>query len=179
MKKLILFLIILCSFGTVNAKENKYPKEVIEVLEVFIDCLNRGDDDIYSFVDSSNTRLIEDIRNQINDINVTYDIKYIRKKAEDYYRIKTIFDAHGEKWSTSGFSSWYDIKLIDGAYKIADTNLFKRTGFGAISTFGIIAFIAFPIIFVLPYLLIFFKLRKRNKEINNNSMYLSNQNKPL
>ena len=179
MKKLFFILLLLCSFSYVNAKSNKYPKDVIEVLEVFIDCLNRADEDIYSLVDPNNTELINDIKNQINDINVTYDIKYIRQRAKDYYRIKTNFNAHGDKWSTSGFSSWYDIKLIDGAYKIADTNLFKRAGFEVISTFGIMAFIAFPIIFVLPYLIIFFKLRKRNKNVSNNSIHLSNQNKPL
>lgn len=178
MKKLFLFCVLLVTFCSVSAKENKYPNEVIETLEVFINCLNNSDEDIYSVVDSNNEELIDDIRNQINDINVSYDIKYIKTKGENYYRIKTRFSASGDHWSTSGFSSWFDIKLVDGAYKIYDTNLFNKVGLEYISTVVIIGFIVGLSIFFGPFIVILIK-SKRRKIINNDAMYLSNQNRPL
>lgn len=177
MKKLFLIVLIFFSFCVVNAKETKYPKEIKEVLEVFINCLNNSDEDVYSLVDSSNKELIGDIKKQINDITFTYDIKYIRKKDENYYRIKTTFSASGDHWSTSGFSAWFDLKEIDGAYKISDTNLFNKVGLEYISSVVIIAFCIAIVIFVLPFLCFFIKgIFWKNKK--NTIVNLSNHNKP-
>lgn len=178
MKKLFLIFVIFISFCNVSAKENKYPSEIKEVLKVFINCLNNGDEDVYNLVDSNNKDLISDIENRIDDIEVTYDIKYIKSKGENYYRIKTIFSASGDHWSTNGFSSWFDIKLIDGTYKIADTNLFNKVGQEYIVTLVIFWFAAALCIFFAPFIILIFNV-KRSRKVNNNAQYLSNQNKPL
>ena len=141
-------------FSFVDAKQVEYPDEIVNVLEVFINCLNNNDEDIYSVIDLNNTQLINDINNQINDINVTYEIINVKNKDENYFRIKTRFNASGDNWSTSGFTSWYDIKLIDGGYKITDTNLFNKVGLEYISKAVLIGFLAAGVIFVLPFLFI-------------------------
>lgn len=178
MKKLFLFFIFLFMFSFVDAKQVEYPDEIVNVLEVFINCLNNNDEDIYTVIDLNNTQLINDINNQINDINVTYEIINVKNKDENYFRIKTRFNASGDNWSTSGFTSWYDIKLIDGGYKITDTNLFNKVGLEYISKAVLIAFLAAGVIFVLPFLFIFFRIVLYKKR-QNNTVILSNVNKPL
>ena len=124
---IILLLIIIISPYVVNANSNNIEPEVKTTLQEFMKCLNNSDSNIYNYIDNSNLELCNNIEEYLNSVQIQYQITNTLKE-NDIYTIKTKIEASGIGWNVSGFTVQFNLKSINGKYKIVDTSLFDVIG---------------------------------------------------
>ena len=104
------------------------PYEVKSTFENFFEYLNNSNEDIYNIIDSSNSELMDNISEYLHGIDIIYEVENINVINSNHYKIDTKISANGIGWNVTGFSTYYEIKLINDGYKIVNTNLFDVIG---------------------------------------------------
>lgn len=169
---LVLIFVIILGVQIVNASATLIPQGVNVALENFMECLNEGDEKIYEYIDSSNTKLYSDIQKYLKSMEIKYQIKNIDVENDTYY-IETKIAASGIGWNVNGFSTNYEIKEIDNEYKIIQTDLFDVVGTENVfkfilKIFAIVGGVIFGIIAIVVTIVIVIVVKtKKNKKENN------------
>ena len=146
---LILIFIIIAGVQIVNASSKLIPIDVKETLDSFFNCLDDGDEDVYNYIDSSNTELSNNIQTYLNSISIKYQITDINKENDTYF-VEAKIAAQGINWNVSGFTTKYELKQINGEYKIINTDLFNVIGSDNVFAFVFkILAIVFGVIFTI------------------------------
>ena len=151
----------------------------------FIICMNRQDEEVYNYIDTSNEELYNNIKEYLfpdldyygtNSFRIKTDVKEITEE-NGIYNIKTTIRAEGEgingRWSVSGFTANFEAKEIDGKYKITDTDLFdiigtKNVGKFILMVFGIV-FGIIALVILIIVLAVVFSLKKKKQPNDNNT----------
>lgn len=178
-RTLSLLLVSIISFFTVvtvNAYEyNELPIEVQNTFEGFIYSFNEGSDDVYDYVDSSNIELRNNVKGYLSDINLKNEILDVTTISDNHYKIEARIDASGGTWNVSGFKVYYEIKFVDGEYRVVDTNLFEFIGSENVIEFvgkifiiiGLVVSFVFLVVLIVTIVLI---VKSRNKKIVTGQM---------
>ena len=183
-KKFGLLLVSIISFFvviTVNAYEyNELPVKVQNTFEGFVFYLNKGSDNVYDYIDSSNTKLRNNVEEYLGNINLNNEVLDATTISDNYYKIEARIDANGGTWNVSGFKVYYEIKFVDGEYKLVETNLFEFVGSENVIEFvgkifiiiGVIVTVVFLIVLIIAIVLI---VKSRKKKIVTGQMNIVSQ----
>ena len=166
MKKILFLVISLFIIGNVYAESNK--QEATDSFENFITCINNNDKCAYDYIDDSNKELYDNTNHYLNSLHIDYEIRNIEEK-NDTYKIKVNIAASGINWSIKGINVYFDLKKVDGFYKIINTTLFESINPKKIVSFifkilTFIAFIAFAYIITVVIVVIQASKKKKQKE---------------
>lgn len=182
-KKFGLLLVSIISFFvvvTVNAYEyNELPVKVQNTFEGFVFYLNKGSDNVYDYIDSSNTKLRNNVEEYLGNISLNNEVLDVTSISENHYKIEARIDASGGTWNVSGFKVYYEIKLIDGEYRLVDTNLFEFVGSENVIEFvgkifiiiGSIISVIFLIVLIIAIILIVKSRKKKIVTGENNDIH--------
>ena len=182
-KKFGLLLVSIISFFvvvTVNAYEyNERPVKVQNTFEGFVFYLNKGSDNVYDYIDSSNTKLLNNVEEYLGNISLNNEVLDVTSISENHYKIEARIDASGGTWTVSGFKVYYEIKLIDGEYRLVDTNLFEFVGSENVIEFvgkifiiiGSIISVIFLIVLIIAIILIVKSRKKKIVTGENNDIH--------
>lgn len=182
-KTLGLLLVSIVSFFvviTVNAYEyNELPVKVQNTFEGFVFYLNKGSDNVYDYIDSSNTKLRNNVEEYLGNISLNNEVLDVTSISENHYKIEARIDANGGTWNVSGFKVYYEIKFVDGEYKLVETNLFEFVGSENVIEFvgkifiiiGCVVSGIFLIVLIVAIILIIKSRKKKIVTGENNDIY--------
>lgn len=168
---LVLVFITILGIQIVNASATLVPSSVTTSLENFMECLNDGDEDIYNYIDTSNSELYNNIQKYLKSMEIRYQLEGITVENDTYY-IETKIAASGIGWNVSGFTTNYEIKEIDNEYKIVNTDLFDTVGTEnvfkfVLKIFGIIGGVILGIIAIVVTIVIIIVIKNKKKNEQN------------
>ena len=171
--KLIILVVIIINIGTqiVNAENIDINNRAEETVNGFYRCMNESDEKIYSYIDTSNTELYENVKRYLHGISIIYEITDANQE-NDIYHIKTRISAQGAGWTVSGFTVNFDLKLVDNEYVITNTNLFDVVGMENVfkfvfKIFAIIGGVFLTVIIIVLMIIVFIKKREAREKSNN------------
>ncbi len=181
MKKILLLgLIAILVFQVVQAETESEIFSNIELEKVFhnfIIYMNRQDEEIYNYIDTSNEELYNNIQSYVfPESSSAYDMQYFRIKTDvkeiteenGIYNIKAKIRAEGEgtggRWSVSGFTANFQVEQIDGEYRVIDTDLFDIIGPKNVGIFVLKIFALVGGVFLLTILIIVFVVLRSTKK---------------
>lgn len=129
LKSIVILIVMFIIFGmqSANAKED-IPQEVQEVLDGFIQNLDNGDAQIYYYIDTSNTKLYNNVQKYLNSMNIEYKIKDVKKNDDNSYETKINISAEGEKWKINNVSADVTLKESEFGYVVSETTVFDIVG---------------------------------------------------
>ena len=179
----LLFVSIISFFVVITVKAYEYnelPVKVQNTFEGFVFNLNNGSDYVYDYIDSSNTKLRNNVKGYLGDINLNNEVLDATTISDNYYKVEARIDASGGTWNVSGFKVYYEIKLVDGEYKLVDTNLFEFIGSENVIEFvgktfiiiGVIVTVVFLVVLIVAIVLI---VKSRKKKIVTGQMNIVSQ----
>ena len=172
-KKFGLLLVSIISFFVV------VTVKVQNTFEGFVFYLNKGSDNVYDYIDSSNTKLRNNVEEYLGNISLNNEVLDVTSISENHYKIEARIDASGGTWNVSGFKVYYEIKLIDGEYRLVDTNLFEFVGSENVIEFvgkifiiiGSIISVIFLIVLIIAIILIVKSRKKKIVTGENNDIH--------
>ena len=188
LRLLLLGLIVVLVFQVVQAEtesEMFSNSEVGRVFHRFIICMDRQDEEVYDYIDTSNEELYNNIKEYVfpepvyedNLFRIKTNVKEITEE-NGIYNIKATIQAVGKSfvgnWRISGFTANFEVKEVDGEYKVTDTDLFNIIGPENVGkfvlkilaiVFGVIILVILIIVFVVVFSL---KKKKQPKDSNTN-----------
>ena len=168
MSKILLSILLVLIIGiqlvhTVQASD--LDSNVKSSLDNFLGCINDGNNNVYNYIDTSNTELYNNVEKYLHDLRINYQITNITEE-NDIYTIETQIAAEGIGWSVSGFTVTFELKEIDNQYIITNTNLFDVIGIENVFSFilKILAVIGGVILIIIVIIvLIVIRMKKKNK----------------
>lgn len=166
--QVLLFTIF--SVSSVRAMDN-YPSDVINTLGEFINNLDDGKEEVFNYIDSSNSDLNANIQKYLYGLDIKFEIKDVISD-DNGYKITGILSASGGNWNINGFSADIIIKNINGKYLVTDTTIFNMIGseniMKMVFKFLIIGFSIFIGIAVIIAIIVIVIIKKGKKKNNIN-----------
>lgn len=151
MKKIVKIVsIILILISTLNiisfAKNINFKAK--ESLDTFIQYLNTDNVDIYTYIDTSNTELYDNVNKFLGEASVIYTIKDV-EETETESHIEATISASGDNWNVNGFKVEFDFKRINNEFILTNTTLFDVIGTENILKFTMKIFAIIGAIFLI------------------------------
>ena len=176
---------MLFTVNIAQAKES-LPEPAQEVLEQFMKYLDEGNEEIYYYMDSTNTNMYNNIQQYLHNTNINYKIKNITKNQEGSYTVKLKIDAQGKNWKVSGIN--VNVKIEDVSvygYTVTETTLFDHIGaknitknvFSVLGIVGIVFIILIVIIISIVVIIIIVLKNKKNATSENKESIEEKENK--
>lgn len=162
---LLVMMISMQLAQTVQALE--LNSDVRASLDNFLECINDGDNNVYNYIDTSNTELYNNVESYLHSLAINYQITNITEKNNTYI-IETKIQAEGIGWNISGVTANFEIKEINNQYKITKTTLFDVIGMKNVFSFILKIFMiigAVVLIFiVIIIIIVIIVVRMRKKK---------------
>lgn len=170
-----LLFIIGISANSVNASSEQAKITV----ENFLTDIEEESSDSIDYIDKNNYELYNIVQENLYSISsLNYKITKITQE-DDVYHVNVKIEAEGTNWKISGITVKFDVKQINGSYKIIDTNFFEKANleygakiaFGILGGIGIVFFLiigAFVFVTIIIIVIIIIAVKKSKKEKTNN-----------
>lgn len=167
---ILIIMLILLSIQSVNAKET-VPQEVQEVLDGFIQNLDKGNAQIYYYIDTSNTELYNNVQKYLNSIDIEYKIQEVKKNDDNSYMTKIKISANGKEWKINNISADVKLKQSEFGYVVSETTVFDLVGtensgkyvMNKVITIGTVLGIMIIFIVILVVIVVTVRKKRSNK----------------
>ena len=151
----ISLLFIILGTLTINVNAALDPEaDAKNIVSNYLTTLSKGNSFGLTYIDQSNTELYQTAKDKLHNYEyLKFSINKVQKRG-DSYRVKVDISVKtSENVTVNGLSADFDVKNINGMYKITDTDFFRLTSpeYVAGMALGIIAvgFLVLGIIFVV------------------------------
>lgn len=125
--KLLLFILLILPLTTFIVKAESLDVEAQKAFYSFFENINNGSDDVYNYIDTSNTELYNNVQSYLHSVAIMCQIADVQKEDSGYI-VEARIAAEGLGWNVSGIKAKFELKKIDNEYKITDTDLFNYIG---------------------------------------------------
>ena len=133
-------------------------------LDNFLKCMNDGDNNVYNYIDTSNTELYNNVESYLHSLAINYKITNITEE-NDTYTIEAKIAAAGIGWNVSGLTVKFELKEINNQYKITNTSLFDVIGIENVLSFILKIFaIIGGVLLILIVIIVIIVIRVRKKK---------------
>ena len=101
--------------------------QVKNTVNNFLLYIEYGSSYTFNYIDSNNKELYNKAQNRIHTYDsIDYEITKVKQKG-DIYKVDVKINAEGDDFKVNGITANFDVKYVNGAYRIVDTNFFDIT----------------------------------------------------
>lgn len=177
--KLVAIVSLLFTIWIFSTSVNASNERAKITVENFLTYIEEGSSYSLDYIDRTNYELYNTVQENLYSISsLDYEIMKITQE-DDVYHINVKIKAEGTNWKISGIKVKFDVKQINGSYKIIDTNFFEKANleygekivFGILGGIGIVFFLIigdFVLVTIIIIVIIIIAVKKSKKEKNNN-----------